>query len=126
MDSNDSPDALSSLAGQEPVAFAFAASLPKDLKAADRALQAWQKHKLALCLYMIVDAMVICSSVQNSFTPSILPAALGIGIAVWGLLFLTWTPDKQLHNVDEFLQVSKGLLLNEGPCGPLQAQLSPC
>lgn len=106
--SDEPPDASSSLTGQEPVAFAVAVTLPKNLKAADRALKGWQKHKLALWLYMIVGAMVICSSVQNSFAPSILPAALGIGIAMWGLLFLTWTPDMQLHSVDELLQAQHG------------------
>lgn len=109
--SDEPPDASSSLTGQEPVAFAVAVTLPKNLKAADRALKGWQKHKLALWLYMIVGAMVICSSVQNSFAPSILPAALGIGIAMWGLLFLTWTPDMQLHSVDELLQARKPCLL---------------
>ncbi|DBA83103.1 hypothetical protein WJX79_004771 [Trebouxia sp. C0005] len=89
--------------------FVFSASdLTNDFKGAERALQAWQQHKFALWLYMVVSGLVIALSVQNSFLPTILPAALGQQLAMWGLLFLTWRPDRQLRNIDELLQVQQG------------------
>lgn len=80
---------------------------PNDFKGAERALQAWQQHKFALWLYMIVSGLVIALSIQNHFLPTVLPAALGQQLAMWGLLFLAWRPDKKLRNIDEFLQASK-------------------
>ena len=91
--------------------FVFSASdLTNDFKGAERALQAWQQHKFALWLYMVVSGLVIALSVQNSFLPTILPAALGQQLAMWGLLFLTWRPDRQLRNIDELLQASTAVL----------------
>ena len=80
--------------------------LPNEFKGAERALQAWQQHKFALWLYMVVSGLVIALSVQNQFLPTILPATLGQQLAMWGLLFLTWRPDRKLRNIDEFLQAS--------------------
>lgn len=85
-----------------------ASDLPDDFKGAERALQAWQQHNFALWLYMVVSGLVIALSVQNHFLPTVLPAALGQQLAMWGLLFLTWRPDRKLRNIDEFLQVQQG------------------
>ncbi|KAL0056067.1 hypothetical protein WJX82_007395 [Trebouxia sp. C0006] len=85
-----------------------APDLPNEFKGAERALQAWQQHKFALWLYMVVSGLVIALSVQNHFIPTILPATLGQQLAMWGLLFLTWKPDRKLRNIEEFLQVQQG------------------
>ncbi len=93
-----------------------ASDLPNEFKGAERALQAWQQHKFALWLYMVVSGLVIALSVQNHFLPTILPAALGQQLAMWGLLFLTWRPDRKLRNIDEFLQASKAADLRQAKC----------
>lgn len=90
--------------------------LPNEFKGAERALQAWQQHKFALWLYMVVSGLVVALSVQNRFLPTILPATLGQQLAMWGLLFLTWQPDRKLRNIDEFLQASKTADLRQAKC----------
>jgi len=87
--------------------------LPNEFEGAERALQAWQQHKFALWLYMVVSGLVIALSVQNHFLPTILPATLGQQLAMWGLLFLTWKPDRKLRNIDEFLQASQAAVLRQ-------------
>ncbi|DBA73960.1 TPA: hypothetical protein ACH3X1_010790 [Trebouxia sp. C0004] len=82
--------------------------LPSEFQGAERALQAWQQHKFALWLYMVVSVLVIALSFQNRFLPTVLPAALGQQLAMWGLLFLAWRPNRKLSNIDEFLQVQQG------------------
>ena len=93
-----------------------ASDLPDDFKGAERALQAWQQHNFALWLYMVVSGLVIALSVQNHFLPTVLPAALGQQLAMWGLLFLTWRPDRKLRNIDEFLQASKAAVVRQAKC----------
>ncbi len=93
-----------------------ASDLPNEFKGAERALQAWQQHKFALWLYMVVSGLVIALSVQNHFLPTILPATLGQQLAMWGLLFLTWKPDRKLRNIDEFLQASQAAVLRQAKC----------
>ena len=90
--------------------------LPNEFKGAERALQAWQQHKFALWLYMVVSGLVIALSVQNHFLPTILPATLGQQLAMWGLLFLTWKPDRKLRNIEEFLQASTAAVLRQAKC----------
>jgi len=90
--------------------------LPNEFKGAERALQAWQQHKFALWLYMIVSGLVIALSVQNHFLPTVLPATLGQQLAMWGLLFLTWKPDRKLRNIDELLQASQAAVLRQAKC----------
>ncbi|DBB07297.1 TPA: hypothetical protein ACH3X3_008799 [Trebouxia sp. C0006] len=93
-----------------------APDLPNEFKGAERALQAWQQHKFALWLYMVVSGLVIALSVQNHFIPTILPATLGQQLAMWGLLFLTWKPDRKLRNIEEFLQASTAAVLSQAKC----------
>ncbi len=93
-----------------------APDLPNEFKGAERALQAWQQHKFALWLYMVVSGLVIALSVQNHFIPTILPATLGQQLAMWGLLFLTWKPDRKLRNIEEFLQASTAPVLSQAKC----------